>query len=133
MPGRSARAPYRALSFALFPLLAACGSSSGDTPQSTAPSTTATTEAWTTLLTGDWTRDPGTEGYTCVRKTVDRDYFVDAFEAINPVGTHHTLLTMGTANGPDGETACSAADNYLLSVFGSGVGTSVIVKLPGAS
>lgn len=134
--GRVPRAPAGALALLLsLPSLAACGSSTTDAPQSSA--TTAVDANWTTLLTGDWTRDPGSEGYTCVRKTIDKDYYVSGFEAINPVGTHHTLLTMGAANGPDGTTACSAADNYLLSVFGSGVGTNplefpkgIAVKIP---
>jgi len=112
--------------FGLFavPALAACGSSDSGAPQSKAPSTVAQASDWTTLLTGDWTEPPGSEGYTCVRQTVDKDYYVTGFEAINPLGTHHTLLTMGTANAPDGTAPCSAAENYLLSAFGSGVGTN---------
>src|SRR6478672_36469 len=47
------------------------------------------------LITGDWTLPPGKEGYFCSRKTVDEDFFVNGFDAIAPLGTHHTLLTMG--------------------------------------
>lgn len=118
------------------PAVAACSSSSTQTPKSSAPSTAAS-DGWTTLVTGDWSRSPGTEGYTCVRKTNDEDLFVNAFEAINPPGTHHTLLTMGDANGPDETTPCTAADNHPLSVFGSGVGTNplelpegIAIKIP---
>ncbi len=85
--------------------------------------------AWQPLLSGDWTMPPGTEGYTCVRKTVTEDLYVNGFEAIIPLGTHHTLLTMGDPNGPDGVTACSAGENRLLSVFGSGVGSDPILKI----
>jgi hypothetical protein len=81
---------------------------------------------WQTLMTGDWTLAPGTESYTCVRKTVTEDLYVNAFEAIIPLGTHHTLLTMGDPDQPDGITACNAGTNRPLSVFGSGVGTDPI-------
>jgi hypothetical protein len=74
---------------------------------------------------------PGTEGYVCVRKTVDEDLYVNGFEAIIPAGTHHTLLTMGTPNGPDGVSECTAADNQMRSVFGSGLGTDPLNFPPG--
>src|SRR5687768_4153050 len=60
------------------------------------------TSDWKTLLTGDWTMPSGTEGYLCVRKTIDEDLFITVLDAINPKGTHHTLLTMGEPNGADG-------------------------------
>jgi hypothetical protein len=78
---------------------------------------------WETILTGEWTLPPGTEGYVCARKTVDHDIYVRGIEAISPPGTHHTLLTMGEPNAEDGVTDCTVADNRTLSVFGSGVGT----------
>lgn len=81
---------------------------------------------WRTLITGNWTMPPGTEGYVCVRQTIDEDLYVNGFDAIKPLGTHHTLLTMGAPNGPDGVTPCTAADNRPLSVFGSGVGTNLL-------
>jgi hypothetical protein len=90
-------------------------------PSSNAPDASA--GAWKTLLTGTWTMPPGTEGYVCVRQTIDEDLYVSGFDAVNPLGTHHTLLTMGTANAPDGLTPCTAGENRPLSVFGSGVGT----------
>lgn len=84
----------------------------------------STSDNWQTLITGDWTVPPGTETYTCVRQTVTEDFYVKAFEAINPLGTHHTLLTMGDPDAPDGITPCNAGTNHPLSVFGSGVGTN---------
>lgn len=93
-----------------------CSGSGSDEPA-------ATEQAWETIITGDWEMPPGTEGYVCARKTIDQDLYVNAFEAISPPGTHHTLLTMGAPNVPDGITPCTAADNNPLSVFGSGVGT----------
>jgi len=87
------------------------------------PATPPATGEWKTLLTGDWTMAPGTEGYLCVRKTIDEDLFITVFDAINPLGTHHTLLTMGEPNGPDGISPCNSGANFTQSVFGSGVGS----------
>jgi hypothetical protein len=78
---------------------------------------------WKTLLAGDWTMPPGTEGYVCVRKTIEEDLFVNVFDAINPKGTHHTFLSMGEPSGPDGIAPCSAGDNSIQQIFGSGVGS----------
>ena len=113
---------------------AACSTSddAGDPVPSPTDTTTAPDAAvapppdtveWQTLLTGDWTMPPGTEGYVCARETTTEDLYVGGFEAINPPGTHHTLLTMGPPNAPDGVTDCSAAVNHTQSLFGSGVGT----------
>jgi hypothetical protein len=93
----------------------------GDPPPP--PPTTPPTGDWLTLLSGDWTMAPGTEGYICVRKTLEEDLVVGTFDAINPPGTHHTLLTMGTPDAPDGITPCNAGTNRTQSVFGSGVGS----------
>lgn len=134
----SSRTALTALSvWIAIPGLVACGSSDAQAPGSPAPSTVKDETGWTTLLTGDWSRAPGTEGYTCARRTNTEDLYVNAFDAIKPLGTHHTLLTMGKANAPDGVTPCTAADNYPLSIFGSGVGTNplelpdgLVVKVP---
>jgi hypothetical protein len=116
-----------ALGCAVLPFLVACGAddSTGksSSPHQDAPAVEGT-DGWKDLLSGDWTMPPGSEGYVCVRKTVDEDLYVDGFEAINPLGTHHTLLTMGEPNAPDGVTDCNAGDNRTLSAFGSGVGTN---------
>ncbi|HVW27253.1 MAG TPA: hypothetical protein VHC69_17925 [Polyangiaceae bacterium] len=135
------------MSLALFcaALLPACGSSDDKTStaksvkksHSTATATDAgdtsaapdqsddgdSGDGWQTIITGSWTLMPGTETYRCARVTVDRDYYVNAFEAINPQGTHHTLLTMGDADKPDGVIDCSVSELHPLEVFGSGVGT----------
>jgi hypothetical protein len=106
---------------ALLPALVACGGSSDDrtTPTPTPPSSEG---EWRTLLTGEWTMPEGTEGYSCVRQTVTEDMWVNGFEAISPRGTHHTLLTVGEPNAPDGLSRCNAGTNRTYSVYGSGVG-----------
>lgn len=81
-------------------------------------------DAWQPLIAGPWEMPPGQEGYVCVRYTLEEDLLVGAFEAINPVGTHHTLLTVGEPDAEDGVTECTAAENKLRSLYGSGVGTN---------
>jgi hypothetical protein len=75
------------------------------------------------LISAEWTVPPGTESYTCARKTITEDIYVDGFEATIPLGTHHTLLTMGPPDKPDGVIPCSVAELRTVSVFSSGVGT----------
>jgi len=81
---------------------------------------------WQPLISRDWTLPPGTEGYKCVRHTVTQDLAAGGFEAIAPLGTHHTLLTMGQPNAPDGISDCNAGTNFPFSVFGSGVGSQPV-------
>ena len=118
-------------------LSAACGGSdtndraSNSLSKKNPPATPKTDESdagavWQTIITGDWTLDPATESYTCVRQTLTEDLIISAFEAIIPLGTHHTLLTVGDPNKPDGIEKCTAGDNYPLAVFGSGVGTNAL-------
>jgi hypothetical protein len=84
---------------------------------------------WQTLLSGDWTIPAGTEDYACVRHTLTEDIYVRALQAINPLGTHHTFLTIGEPSGPDGVTACDVTVHHRQPIFGSGVGTNPI-ELP---
>ena len=115
-------------------LAAACGASdTGGTARNESPKkntppseTGQTTETWKTVITGDWTLDPATESYTCVRTTLQEDLIISAFEAIIPLGSHHTLLTVGDPMKPDGTIPCNAGENYPLAVFGSGVGTNAL-------
>jgi hypothetical protein len=87
----------------------------------------ASAAEWQTLITGDWKMPQGTEGYVCVRKTLTEDVYVSGFDAIIPRGTHHTLLTMGAPDAPDGVTDCNAGVNRTQSLFGSGLGTDTLL------
>ncbi len=117
-----------------------CGDTPTDAPgQSGAAGAPSQPQAgdWQTLLEGDWSLPGGTEEYVCVRHTIETDLYVTDFEAINPLGTHHTLLTMGPPDAPDGITPCTAFVNHTRSIFGSGVGTNpfsfpdgVAIKIP---
>ena len=95
-----------------------------------APSSTGTDAGslgeWQTLLTGDWSINPGEESYTCVRKTLAEDTYIRGVQAINPVGTHHTFLGMGDPTGPDGVESCAVTTVGSITIFGSGVGTNPV-------
>jgi hypothetical protein len=101
---------------------------------------TSTQQEWLTLIEADWTLEPATEGYTCARATIPEDMYVSAFRPIAPVGTHHTLVTLGADRSGETEDTtfpCSAAVNAPTMLFGSGVGTEAVefpegvaIKLP---
>ncbi len=84
---------------------------------------------WQTLISGNWTMPAFQEGYVCVRLTVQEDMYINQFEAINPLGTHHTVLTVGDSTQPDDTFPCNAGTNDDAMIFGSGVGTDP-VNLP---
>lgn len=76
------------------------------------------------LVGGSWTMAGGSEGYVCVRLTVEETMFIREFRPIAPLGTHHTVLTYSnTATRPDGTTPCEAFTNANSMIYGSGVGT----------
>ncbi len=99
-----------------------CGGSNNE------PAMTQTGE-WQGLVDHEWTIPAGEEEYYCVRKTVDKDMYLSSFRAISPLGTHHTVLTAGTPNGPDGVTVCNGLTNESMMIYGSGVDTNPI-QLP---
>ncbi len=81
---------------------------------------------FTNLIDGTWSNPAGNgDAYHCVWLTVQEDIYITGFEALAPLGTHHTVLSVTDEyTGPDKEEACSAqiiADQLL---FASGVGTS---------
>jgi hypothetical protein len=87
---------------------------------------TGSSGQWHPLVEADWQLGAGEEGYTCARATITEDIYIDAFRALSPLGTHHTVLSVdrsssGTA--PDGTFECDAATNGQNMLFGSGVGT----------
>jgi hypothetical protein len=88
---------------------------------------------WTTLIEGDWDLPVNDEGYFCVRKTVAATVFVRAFRPVIPLGTHHTVLTIGEPSGPDGIESCSTATNADRMIFGSGVGTNELTMPEGVA
>jgi hypothetical protein len=80
-------------------------------------------EAWTLLIEGEWQLPAGSEGYRCVRQTLQQDIHIAGLRALSPQGTHHTVLGVGPSTGPDGISDCNAGELGQRMVFGSGVGT----------
>jgi len=58
-------------------------------------------DGWEKLVSYSWDVAPG-EIYYCVRQTIDHDIVMDGIEAMAPLGTHHTVLSWGDPDGPDG-------------------------------
>lgn len=81
-------------------------------------------ESWQPLLSAEWELPAGTEGYRCVRTTLDREVAIGALRARAPQGTHHTLLGIDDEwTGADGVLPCTPADVGQRVVYASGVGT----------
>lgn len=65
---------------------------------------------WVPLITGDWTLGPGDEDSSDNHSiTLDRDIYISAIRPVDPVGTHHALLSIEGGSGV---------------VYASGVGTN---------
>ena len=126
---------------------AACSSDDGSDPSDPGaadagvggdnPDATVGSSDWASLISGDWEIPAGDEGYRCVRKTLTEDTYITGFKSIGPLGTHHTVLTVGEPNGEDGISTCGAGTNNTSMIFGSGVGdieyhfpAGVGVKIP---
>jgi hypothetical protein len=93
----------------------------------------ATGAHWVPLLKGDWSLEPGDEGYFCVRKTVTEDSWIAGFRPISPPGTHHAFLYLddpapdGGPGKPDGVAPCDGFTQGPVAIFGSGVGTGAFI------
>src|SRR5437899_198941 len=56
-------------------------------------------QAYTRIIEGTWTLAPGTENPNfCVKKPITEDVYIHAIRPVHPLGTHHTLLTVGDEN-----------------------------------
>ena len=112
---------------ALLVLLVACSSSSPQHPGADAPTDTpadvSIPDGWKSLLQGNWSLQPGQEGYFCVYATVPHDTYIKALRPLSPAGTHHTVLTLYSGASPaDGVVPCNFGTNGQNMIFGSGVG-----------
>ncbi|MBL4634867.1 MAG: hypothetical protein JKY56_13425 [Kofleriaceae bacterium] len=135
-----------ALLFSSLGMAGACGGDEGEaSPDSGTIGADAGTDTdatpgsadWQLLIDGSWEIPAGTEFYKCARVTLSEDTYISDFKAIGPAGTHHTVLTVGDPDGPDGITTCSAGENHPTMIFGSGIGPAefnfpegVGVKIP---
>ena len=85
-------------------------------------------DGFESLVIVDWTipppQGPEPDVYMCARLTVDEDMLLSGFTAISPVGTHHTVLSVGDGGGAaDGQFECAFFQNHDTLLFASGVGT----------
>src|SRR4249920_2853331 len=80
----------------LLGVVAACGGGAEE-PLPDAPDFTS----FEKLIQSDWTLQPGTEMYQCATATVPHDMYITELRPIIPVGTHHTVVSIGPARGPD--------------------------------
>ncbi len=85
----------------------------------------------TEIIGRDWTNSAGTEKYVCIGIMVDHDMYISGFETLNPLGEHHTVLTVTDALGGLGGTMlgeydCSVLTLDLQMLFASGVGTDAL-------
>lgn len=128
-------------------------SASTSTTTATGATTTATTSATTTgaggaegtgggggsselqtLISADWSLEPGTEIYLCSRVTLDEDTWISEFHPVIPLGTHHTVVTLDDSGKPDGTAECtSAAEGGDRSIYGTGVGTQPLIMPDGVA
>jgi hypothetical protein len=120
--------PLLALLLAIAP--AACGSDDDDGAGVDAGADAATGSTWQPLITGEWSLPPGSENWYCTSRTLEEDVYIGAFRPIDPVGTHHTLLTYGPPDGPDlPPTPCDPENIRPNVVYASGVNTNAL-ELP---
>jgi hypothetical protein len=110
------RSRMRTLALLALAFLAACGGASDAEPD-------ALPADYVPLAAGDWSLEPGQEGYYCVRATAPTDLYIQAFRPLAPHGTHHTALAIDLQGGADGGFPCTAADTGFQVLFGSGLGT----------
>ncbi|HEX3595258.1 MAG TPA: hypothetical protein VHU80_09160 [Polyangiaceae bacterium] len=116
--------------------LAACSSNTG-TPtsgstKSPAQNTGDSTQAYTRIIEGSWTLAPGAENSNlCVKKAITEDTYIHAIRPVNPLGTHHTLVTIGDAN-DDCRTSVPTGFVYAAGLGSQGLvlPDGVALKLP---
>jgi hypothetical protein len=90
------------------------------------------------LIGRDWTVPPGAELYKCLGIYADRDMYIHEFQTANPLGEHHTVVTMADAPGglnntQIGEHDCDVTTLDLEMLFASGVGTDTLTLPEGVA
>jgi hypothetical protein len=115
-----------------------CGGTNPGGGDDTSPIDAATTPAdayippsgYTKLIGRTWNLPVGAHDiYRCARVTVPTDTYITEIEAQAPTGTHHTVLSIVSANvaGPDGEYDCQVQTLGMVMLYASGVGTSPLL------
>ena len=85
-------------------------------------------ENWTDLIATTWELADGEEGYYCASFTLPETIYVGGFRPINPIGTHHTVVSYGTKSEPDNPGyKCNAGTENPNWIYASGVGTGKLI------
>jgi hypothetical protein len=110
-----------------------CGGGGDDaaTPDADPDSPDALPGDWIELISSPWTIQPGEE-YQCERLTVTEDIWIKAFRSDGPLGSHHSVLTVGDG-GADGTFPCEAGSNEPAMIYGAGVNTNDITMPDGVA
>src|SRR5262245_30004364 len=95
-------------------------------------------QSWTPIISADWSLAAGTENWFCASKTLTEDLYIGGYRPIQPLGTHHTVLSFGDPVGPDDVGSdCDPGTENPYWIYASGVGTNdlllpegVGVKIP---
>ncbi len=135
------RSSILSLSLALILLIPACGDDDDGGPavadaapptaDAAAPSDATPPGTYVPLITAEWTRAAGEEGYWCASRTLTEDVYVGAIRPIAPFGTHHTVVTIAPASGPDDPgSPCGVEFGQF---YASGVGTEALVLPEGVA
>jgi hypothetical protein len=95
----------RCSSTLLLALLSSAPLACGSDDQKAPASATTTARTWERIIEGKWSLPPGGEEERgCYKKLLTEDVYVSAIRPVHPLGTHHTLLTLG-----DEKSECTTA------------------------
>jgi hypothetical protein len=112
-------------------LVAACGGDDGG--GMTTPDAAQST--FKTLIQSSWSLQPGTEIYQCATMTVAQDMYISELKPLIPLGTHHTVVSIGVPSKPDNPGyVCS--DPFEFGgpfIYGTGVGSKPFVYPDGVA
>ena len=82
-------------------------------------------DGYVTLIKADWSLAAGDEGYICATRTLPEDMYIGAIRPIAPLGTHHTVVDLKDAFGPDNPgSPCGPSFGKF---YASGVGTQALI------
>jgi len=80
---------------------------------------------WTMLIGRSWSLTPSQQTYKCTRVQVATDMWINAFRSLQPIGTHHEVLTIDTNDTHTGDYDCTAGSGTLNGqmLYAAGINT----------
>jgi hypothetical protein len=84
---------------------------------------------WSMLISRSWTLPAGTQTYKCTRAQVPTDMWINGFQSLQPLGTHHEVVTIDTNGTAVGDYDCTAGDGTLNAemLYAAGIHTDDLV------